>query len=491
MNEKNDNCPDDFLLFLYQRDGFRKLDASLDGSNGLYRVKHPRDNRLKVDTDTEAVEEWLSRAASASKQTYLGYRKEAQRLHAWSLVERNKPLSSLTTEDMSAYMSFLRHPLSSKGVLWTCNWRYDPLALNEHGTLGLWRPLHYRPNAIHPNRYQENRMYDYRESSELLHLTPTIKRIKRGSREWRPFDGPLGESSVIFSMRVIKRLMLFLSEFGYISKCPLTIYNNRSEAEPHPAMMPRSFDENTWDFFWKFLNFKVDTPLQKEASTKAINRERRIWKRNRVICATLYFLGIKLGELARLNVSCFYLRRLSDLSGREETLSWWVKISNPSGVIRDVPVPHSLINLLTDYHDNTDYFSIDAQLSRRTDRATQPSAREIPVIKSLSGTRRIQDNTIHRTLQEAFLKAVEYYKELTRQGHTIKGVDINKLVSGSSHWIRDTSGSHQAKCATSLEELKANLGHACADQTHKYKMCDDALRAIHAQSFTLTTKSHL
>ncbi|MET3449537.1 site-specific recombinase XerC [Ralstonia sp. 1138] len=63
---------------------------------------------LTADNDYEAVQAWLSLHESPATQR--SYRKEAERLILWAIVERGRPLSSLTTEDAIAYRAFLRRP---------------------------------------------------------------------------------------------------------------------------------------------------------------------------------------------------------------------------------------------------------------------------------------------------------------------------------------------------------------------------------------------
>ena len=54
------------------------------------------------------MQSWL--ALHESPATKTAYRKEAERLILWAIVERGRALSSLTTDDAVAYRSFLRPP---------------------------------------------------------------------------------------------------------------------------------------------------------------------------------------------------------------------------------------------------------------------------------------------------------------------------------------------------------------------------------------------
>jgi hypothetical protein len=84
-----------------------RLPHEVDGSAGAYRA--PRATcMLDADNDYQAVQAWLSLHESAATQR--AYRKEAERLILWAIVERGRAVSSLTTEDAVAYRAFLRRP---------------------------------------------------------------------------------------------------------------------------------------------------------------------------------------------------------------------------------------------------------------------------------------------------------------------------------------------------------------------------------------------
>ncbi|WP_321818864.1 MULTISPECIES: phage integrase family protein [unclassified Burkholderia] len=102
-------------LITYKADGtqlvplwsLESLPAALDGSHGRFRA--PRDTcGLAATNDYQAIEAWL--ALHEAAHTARAYRREAERLLLWAIVERRTPLSSLTTDDAIAYRAFLRHP---------------------------------------------------------------------------------------------------------------------------------------------------------------------------------------------------------------------------------------------------------------------------------------------------------------------------------------------------------------------------------------------
>lgn len=79
----------------------------VDGTMGLHRA--PRASCvLRASNDYEAIQAWLS--LHEAPATLRAYRKEAERLILWAIVERGVALSSLATEDAVAYRAFLRQP---------------------------------------------------------------------------------------------------------------------------------------------------------------------------------------------------------------------------------------------------------------------------------------------------------------------------------------------------------------------------------------------
>lgn len=77
----------------------------VDGSRGAFRAPQATCT-LSASNDYEAVQAWLGLQDAAATQR--AYRKEAERLMLWSILERGKALSALTTEDAIAYRAFLR-----------------------------------------------------------------------------------------------------------------------------------------------------------------------------------------------------------------------------------------------------------------------------------------------------------------------------------------------------------------------------------------------
>lgn len=117
---------------------------------------------LEASNDYEAIGAWLCLHEAA--QTQRAYRREAERLLLWAIVERGKALSPLATEDATAYRAFLRHPAPR----------------------GRW---------VAPAR-------------------------PRSSPEWRPFTGRLSPRSIAYAISVLGAMFRWLIEQRYMFANP-------------------------------------------------------------------------------------------------------------------------------------------------------------------------------------------------------------------------------------------------------------------------------
>ncbi|MGO4574429.1 phage integrase family protein [Cupriavidus sp. 2TAF22] len=118
------------------------------------------DAKASFPEDLSAVRAWLA-ANEAQQSTWLAYRKEAERLLLWSVTERRKTLAMLDGQDRLDYLAFLRKPVPER----------------------LW---------VGP-------------------------RAPRDSVAWRPFTGPLSDSSVLHASRILGALFEWLQLQGHVA----------------------------------------------------------------------------------------------------------------------------------------------------------------------------------------------------------------------------------------------------------------------------------
>jgi site-specific recombinase XerD len=108
----------------------------------------------------------------------------------WAVVERGKPLSSLTAEDATAYRAFLRQP------------------------------------SPHARWVSQPRL--------------------RASAEWRPFAGALAANSIKYTVSVLVSLYRWLMEQGYILSNPFAGIKVRGDSSSAPLDAQRVFAQSEW-----------------------------------------------------------------------------------------------------------------------------------------------------------------------------------------------------------------------------------------------------
>ncbi|SDZ70760.1 Site-specific recombinase XerD [Variovorax sp. YR266] len=181
------------------------LPAGLDGRAGTCRA--PREVcRLAAANDHEAINAWLaSKGGGAVKaplsSTQRSYRKEAERLLLWAVLERGKAMSSLTGEDAGAYQAFLAKP----PVAW-CGPRHHQR----------WSPM------------------------------------------WRPLEGALTPVALRQSLVILRSLFAFLASQGYVTGNPFA----ESALPPDPQRplgANRTLSFAQWDHIDALLRVHVDT----------------------------------------------------------------------------------------------------------------------------------------------------------------------------------------------------------------------------------------
>ena len=164
-----------------------RLRASLDGSGGQFRA--PRETCvLAARNDHEAVSAWLG--LHESPATLRAYRKEAERLILWAVLEREKAMTSLTTEDATAYRAFLRRP--APAARWA----------------GPARP--------------------------------------RSSPEWRPFAGALSADSVAYAVSVLGAMFRWLIEQRYTLANPFAGMKVRGAKASRLLEVGHAFTNGEW-----------------------------------------------------------------------------------------------------------------------------------------------------------------------------------------------------------------------------------------------------
>jgi site-specific recombinase XerD len=204
--------------------------AELDGSGGAFR--RPQSHcLLSASNDYAAILAWIqsklgvtpeqkarARARRRGREsgiedqlewmqylshTQRAYRKEAERYLLWAIVEKRKPLSSMTVEDCVEYRKFLADPQPQS--------RWCAQRNRER-----WSPL------------------------------------------WRPFEGPLSPAAQRQSITILRGLYAFWVDQNYVMGNPWTGVKVPRSSQPK-VNASRSFTTQQWDFIGEQLALQPNT----------------------------------------------------------------------------------------------------------------------------------------------------------------------------------------------------------------------------------------
>lgn len=184
------------------------LPAALDGSQGKYRAPHDK-CLLMAGNDHEAIGAWLASKRAGDidgdglSSTQRSYRKEAERLLLWAILERGKAMSSLSVEDATAYRAFLAAPPSS------------------------WCGPRHR---------------------------------QRWSAMWRPLEGPLTSTALRQAITILRSLYAFLMSQSYVMGNPFAAVALPPNPQ-RPLGSNRTLSFAQWDHVDGLLQQHADTEV--------------------------------------------------------------------------------------------------------------------------------------------------------------------------------------------------------------------------------------
>ncbi|WP_171019810.1 phage integrase family protein [Hydrogenophaga sp. 2FB] len=174
----------------------------LEGRHGEFRGGPS--NTLRVDTDRQALMDWLESIKDKSPATVESYRRGVSRLVFWALLERRRALSDLDQTDFREFVEFLRNP-----------------------------PAHW----------------------------VTSTRVMQISRDWRPLRGPQGDESIRLTMAAVSRFYQYLLKAGYLSQNAVPLGTARRKEVTMDVM--RSFASQQLDAVRETLEAMKDTPRRR------------------------------------------------------------------------------------------------------------------------------------------------------------------------------------------------------------------------------------
>ncbi len=365
--------------------------VEISGADGWNRASGtPR--QLAANNDVDAVKAWLSCFAD-KRTTFDSYRKEAERLLLWCAHQRGVPLSSLTHEDWLAYKNFLKDPQPR------ARW------VSEDG-----------------------------------------RKHARTDPKWRPFAGPLSESSQRQAAVILNALFSWLVQAGYLTANPLALTRERRRRQP--ARVTRYLDDDLW------TEVKATVDLLPDATP----RQREHYLRLRWLITLCYVCGLRISEVSCNTMGGFFRRR--DQDGRDR---WWLEIRGKGDKLRIVPATSELMTELGHYRQALGHPQLPAP------------GESTPLLLPIGGKNRAMTRGgIHTIVKDVFRSTS---KRLRARGSEF--VSRAELIEqASTHWLRHTAGSHMANNNVDLRHVRDNLGHGSISTTNIYLHSSDLARHI-------------
>lgn len=372
------------------------IEDDLLGTNGSNRAP-PERRQTEAGNDLEALRSFLNEY-SKSEGTLRVYQRECERLYLWSWFQLGKPVSSLVREDFEGYIDFLKDPQPKD--LW-CG-----------------------------------------------------AKAPRESEAWRPFVGPLGTPAVRTALAALNSMMTWYVDAGYLAGNPLGLIRQKlkkmeSQALDAGAMwrpdedakVERFLDEEMWAAVTKAV----------ELMPKATPAEEAEYERMRFVCAALYLLAPRAGELERQRMNSF----------REERGLWWWYVQGKGDKRAKVPVPDDMMEALVRYRKHLGLTPVPTPADTTPLLVSTRSSRDAG-----AGPRGITARRLNQLLKQLFSRAADLLPP--RAAHKQE-----KLRSASAHWGRHTAITSKVDAGMDPRYVQKDARHADPRTTNMYTHEED------------------
>ena len=372
---------------------------ALSGFNGSNRCAQS-DCHISAQDDAQAIQCWL-REYEEKKTTFRSYQKEAERLLLWCLYQQKKPLSGLQREDFEAYFQFLTNPIPTEK--WCSG------------------------NAPRGSRV-----------------------CKRGSPHWRPFVGPLSRSAQQTATTIINSLMDYLVEARYLQFNPLRLIRKKNKHASSVGMQQlrvweRILEEDEWAALWETL-------LELPEDTPELLRDK---ERLRFIVVVLYFLGLRIHELATHQWNAF----------RKVRGAWWFFVKGKGDKLGKIPVNDTLLSAVSRFRAHLGLTPF-------------PEAQDdLPLIPSWRSEVGLGVRHINQLLKKLAITAATKFEAEPDKAE--------KLRKFSAHWLRHLSATMQDQAGVLFKHIQANHRHESEETTRRYVHTFDQDRHADMQKLKL------
>ena len=392
------------------------------GQNGTNRNEK---NWLNCANDYEAIHKWLEIKTKTGSNTWRNYRKEAERLLLWCLIEKGKPLSSLDVSDCSLYITFLEN-LDSSTPPSSADW---PFTLPSKA----WTAPRY---------------------------------LERSDPAWKPFEGKLSTQSIHQAQIIVRSLFSWLLKVGYLQ-------HNPWEGVPNPKKEIRLRTSRVFTFYeWNYVLNHLENQMRDEK-----------YDRLRFVLIFLHGTGLRLSEIVNAQI-----KDIERVHTVHQTMSpdYELKVIGKGNIERKVTLSDKCLNELERYLNRRglgNRFKCPAETflvgrfrttkGRKSSKVTDID--QVTTIESLDPTN-LKESALYQALKAYFksvvvpIEAEADAADMDQKFEMANGLrDMAKRIkSASTHWLRHTCATHFLANGVSIPTVQSNLGHKSVATTTIY-----------------------
>lgn len=434
------------------------MPSDLDGSHGANRGERCL---LSARDDLQAIHAWLGNCKPGG-HTLRSYRKEAERFLLWSILEKRKPMSSLTVEDCRDYRDFLWHLGSTVEV--AIDAPALPSSASAPGKDPRASASYARPKTV--TVLEEERWHTRFRLPQSRWIGK--RGTPRHSDQWRPFEGRLSPSSQSVALVTIQSMLEWLTRQQYLHGNPMAGVSRLTErAEAINVSRALSRAE------WNAVRHHLDTLKRDDDTDPACRMRNDRYQRLRFILALAYCTGMRLSELAALR-----REQIKSFTRLEDGVTCWMaEITGKGDKKRQVQLNRSVLAEMNAYFVRRGYTSFAA---------APPDAPVIAALPRYDAHKRPTPGTLDDPI-----KPIRLYKLLKEFFANAAGsVDAAafpdmpaRLERASTHWLRHTYATHALEGGMSLEVVRDLLGHASLDTTSIYVNAERDRSSREAEEF--------
>jgi site-specific recombinase XerD len=300
----------------------------------------------------------------------------------------------------------------------------------ELGRFLLWCKTHNR--TLRELRVEDLTAYkEWLRDPQPAHQWISPTRWPRNDPRWRPFSGPLSEPSVRQAFRVVKALMNFAANAGYLRRNAGSLVKNIRT--PKEARVTRYLSVPAVGYIYAALDaFPARTP----AAAKAKARERFLF-------VSYMTTGARLSEIVAATMGAIYT---------EDDGRCWLDVVGKGSKPRRLPVSSEMMAAFRDYRAA---YGLLPHATR--DDAT-------PLVLNTRGREllSVTDEAAANAIKSLFAAAAAL-----AEGDGDRD-SAGALRNASAHWLRHTMLTKHANNGVALKTLQDTAGHASLATTATY-----------------------